>query len=375
MGKEYETGSAIPDDEGRSIRVSGQSLRRFTADVFVRCRVPEEDAIQAADVLCTADEWGISSHGVARLRAYYEMCSLGRINPQASPRVVRESPTVSVVDGDNGLGLAVAPKANRIAMEKAEAVGTAWVSVFHSNHFGIAGYYTAQGIARDLISWAMTNTPALVSPLWGVGRVLGTNPISVAIPAYAEPPVIIDMATSGISLGVAENARRHGRALPLGCIIDSEGQQTAVPAELFSGGSLLPLGGDREHGGHKGYCLAALVDILCGVLSGSGWGPFVPPFPHDLGKPVREVGQGIGHLFGAFRIDTFTEAEEFKRRMDDWIRSLRSTPPMPNTMGVQIPGDPERRAAADAAAHGLALAEPVAADLQDLAQHLGWRFD
>lgn len=340
----------------------------------MRGGVPEEDATQAADVLCLADEWGISSHGVARLRLYYDMLSLGRINPKASPKVVRESAAVAVFDGDNGLGLVVAPKANRIAIEKGEALGTAWVSVFNSNHFGIAGYYAIQGLPGNLICWAATNTPALVSPLWGQGRVLGTNPFAVAIPAHSEPPVVIDMATSAISFGVAENALRNRETLPPGCILDQHGMPSTDPHELFSGGSLLPLGGDREHGGHKGYCLAGLIDILCGVLSGASWGPFVPPFPHNLHSIGTHVGQGTGHLFGVFNISAFTDAEEFKRRMDDWIRELRSTTPMPGTTGVQIPGDPERIAAANAAAHGIVLSQPVVRDLDHLAQSLGLRF-
>jgi len=355
-------------------RFSGEFLRPFTAAVFIRCGVPEEDARQAADVLCLADEWGISSHGVARLRQYYEMLSLKRINPKASPRIVRESPTTAVVDGDNGLGLIVAPKANQIAMQKGEEAGTAWVSVFNSNHFGIAGYYAIAGASKNMIGWAMTNTPALVAPLWGVGRVLGTNPLAVAIPAHSEPPVVIDMATSAISLGVVENALRHQEALPDGCIADHAGMPSTDPEKLFSNGSLLPLGGDRLHGGHKGYCLAALIDILCGVLSGASWGPFVPPFPHNLHSPERQVGQGIGHFFGMLRISAFTDPEEFKRRMDEWIQAIRSTTPASGSQGVLIPGDPERRAAADAAINGIPLAEPVVKDLTQLAKELNLRF-
>lgn len=353
----------------------GEDLRRFAAEVFISCGVPEEDARQAADVLCTADEWGIKSHGVARLRAYYEMLSLGHVNPRPSLRVVREAASVVVIDGDNGLGLVVGPRGVRMAMRKAEETGAAWASVFHSNHFGIAGYYATQGLASDMICWAMTNTPALVSPLWGVGRMLGTNPLAVGIPANEAAPVVVDMATSAISFGVVENALRSHDGVPTDCIADAQGNPTTDPEKFLSGGSLLPLGGDREHGGHKGYCLAALIDILCGVLSGANWGPFVPPFPHNINPPERQVGRGLGHLFGAFRVSAFTEPEAFKRRMDEWVGVLRATPAAQAAEGVQIPGDPERAAAAESRAKGVPVEKTVVEDLSYLARQLGLRFE
>lgn len=358
----------------KTFRFSGSYLRQFSAEVFLKCGVPEEDANQAADVLCTADEWGISSHGVARLRHYYDMLLLKRINPGATPQIVRESDTVTVLDGDNGLGLVVGPQANRIAIEKGELRGTAWVSVFNSNHFGVAGYYAVAGLSRNLIGLAMTNTPALVSPLWGMGRVLGTNPLAVAFPAHSEPPVVIDLATSAVSLGVVENALRRGENIPHGCLLDDEGRESTDPQTIFSGGSLQPLGGDRSHGGHKGYCLASMIDIFSGVLSGANWGPFVPPFPHNLNRPERQVGQGLGHIFGAFDIGAFMDPDEFKRRMDDWIRTLRSTAPLPGIEGVLIPGDPERRQAEDSAINGIPLQEPVIKDLAQLAREIGASF-
>lgn len=366
--------SSTSENTGDPLHYPGEYLRQFTTEVFTHCGVPEQDARQAADVLCTADEWGIKSHGVARLRSYYEMLSLGHINHQATPRIVRESPSVAVLDGDNGLGLVVGPQANGIAMQKAVETGAAWVSVFNSNHFGIAGYYAVRGVAADMICWAMTNTPALVAPLWGVGRMLGTNPLAVAFPAQSAPPVVVDLATSAVSLGVVENALRSGAKVPTGCIVDAEGSPTTEPEKFHPGGSLLPLGGDREHGGHKGYCLAALIDILCGVLSGANWGPFVPPFPHNINAPERQVGQGLGHLFGAFRIGAFADPEEFKRRMDEWIDALRATPAAPGTRGVQIPGDPERAAAADSVSNGVPVEKTVVEDLSRLASQLGLRF-
>jgi L-2-hydroxycarboxylate dehydrogenase (NAD+) len=360
--------------ETDSIRVTAAILRKFVAEIFQRFGVPQADANQAADVLCVADEWGIRSHGVARLRFYCEMLSQGRINPVAKPRIVRESASVVVMDADNGLGLVVAPEANRIAIERALTTGISTVSVLNSNHFGIAGYYVLQGLEEDLIRFAMTNTPALVAQLWGVDRMLGTNPIAAGFPAGKEPPVVIDMATSAISLGAVENARRDGTYLPIGCITDAVGNPSIDPHQLFSGGALTPLGGLRDTGGHKGYCLATLVDLLCGVLPGAGWGPFVPAFPMDVTQQLRSVGAGLGHLFGALSIRAFSDVTLFRERMDAWIKTMREGRPSPGCKGPLIPGDPEREAAENSRLHGIKLQMSVAGDLDRMAREHGLRF-
>ena len=150
----------------------------------------------------------------------FDMLSLGRINPKANVRVIRELPGTATVDGDNGLGLVTGPKANVIAMEKALAVGSGWVSVRNSNHFGLAGYYPLEALERGLIGWAMTNSTKLVAPLWGAERMLGTNPIAIAFPGSEEPPIVIDMATSATAYGKIEIALRAGQPIPEGWAID-----------------------------------------------------------------------------------------------------------------------------------------------------------
>src|SRR5438093_3460164 len=171
-----------------------EGLRDFSKQVFLHFGVPKHDAAQASEVLATADLRGIDSHGVARLHTYFDMLSLGRINPKPTIRVLRESPSTATVDGDNGLGLVVGPKANEIAMAKATAAGSGWVSVSNSNHYGIAGYYVLKALERELIGWAMTNSTKLVAPLWGAERMLGTNPIAIAFPGLEEAPIVIDLA-------------------------------------------------------------------------------------------------------------------------------------------------------------------------------------
>jgi L-2-hydroxycarboxylate dehydrogenase (NAD+) len=352
-----------------------EQLREFSTRVFLHFGVREADARLAADILATSDLRGIDSHGVARLHTYYDMLAFGGINPRPKVRVVRETPSTATVDGDNGLGLVVGPWANALAMEKALAVGSGWVSVSNTNHFGIAGYYPLQALKRDLIGWAMTNSSKLVAPIWGAKRMLGTNPIAIAFPGLEEPPIVIDLATSAVAYGKIEMAMRKGRPLDDGWAVDRTGAATNDPHAMIEGGALLPLGGDRTHGGHKGYCLSAMVDILSGALSGGNWGPFVPPFALRQEIPTRSVGKGIGHFFGALRIDGFIEPDEFKRQIDEWIRVFRATRPAPGTNGPLIPGDPEREAELVRSKQGIPLVPAVVVDLRDIAEQTGIPFD
>jgi L-2-hydroxycarboxylate dehydrogenase (NAD+) len=350
-------------------------LHEFCAEVFVKMEVPEDDARLAADVLSCADRRGIDSHGVARLRTYYDLLSAGRINPRPRMSVARESASTATVDGDNGLGLVIGPKANRIAMDKAEGAGTGWVAVGNTNHFGIAGYYVLQAVARDMIGWAMTNSTKGVAPLWGAERMLGTNPIAIGFPGGEEPPIVLDMATCTVAYGKIEIAMREGKPIQLGWAIDREGRPTTDPRAMLEGGALLPLGSERERGGHKGYGLALAVDVLSAVLSGANWGPFVPPFALRQPDPGRRVGKGIGHFFGAMRVDAFRDLGEFKSQVDHFVRTLRATRPAPGTSGPLIPGDPEREAEKERSQSGVPLLDPVIQDLREISRRTGVPFE
>jgi LDH2 family malate/lactate/ureidoglycolate dehydrogenase len=337
--------------------------------------IPEEDAEQAADVLAKSDLRGIESHGVARLHTYFDMLSLGRINPRPNVRIIRESLSTATVDGDNGLGLVVGPRSNRIAIDKAQQAGTGWVSVCNTNHFGIAGYYVLEALKFDIIGWAMTNSTKLVAPLNGAERMLGTNPIAIAFPGQHEPPMVIDFSTSACAYGKVEMARRKGSQTPRGWFIDKHGKDSTNPNAMVDGGALLPLGSFGDTGGHKGYCLAAMVDILCCVLSGANWGPWAPPFALRQEIPTRAVGKGIGHFFGAIRIDAFIDVHEFKSQIDDWIQTFRRTRPRPGVESVLIPGDPERLAETVNAREGIRLIAPVVEELRDISRQTGIPLD
>lgn len=352
-----------------------ERLREFSTRVLEWCGVPDEDARLAADVLATADLRGIDTHGVARLAQYVEMFQRGWINPRPEVRVVRETPSTATVDGDNGLGLVVGPRANRIAMDRADAVGSGSVAVNNSNHFGIGEYYALQGLPRDMIVWAMTNSPPQVAPLWGAEKMLGTNPMAIAFPGGEEPAVVIDVTTSAMAFGKVEHAARKGERIPEGCAVDRDGRMTTDPREMLNGGALLPLGGDFQHGGHKGYCMATMVDMLSAVLSGANWGPYPPPFPADLPAPPRYVGKGVGHFFLALRIDGFIDPDEFKRQVDDWVRTIRGTRPAVGTPGPMIPGEPNRRAEEKRRVDGVPVILPVVEQLRRLSAAAGVPFD
>src|SRR6202045_156228 len=351
------------------------ALREFSTRIFLHFGIPKEDAVQAADVLASADLRGIDSHGVARLYSYVGMLTEGHINPKPKITVVRSTLSTATVDGDNGLGLVVGPQANRVAMDMAEKAGSGWVSVRNTNHYGIAGYYVLKALERDLIGWAMTNSTMLVAPLWGAERMLGTNPIAIAFPGKDEPPIVIDMATSAAAYGKIKIALRRGEPIPEGWAVDSQGRPTTNPNDMVDGGALLPLGSDRDRGGHKGYGLAIMVDVLCGVLSGANWGPFAPPFALRQEIPKRSVGKGIGHFFGAMRIDGFMDGDSFKRQIDDYIRVFRATKPAPGTNGPLIPGDPEREMEQVRRKKGVPLILPVLEELRDISRKTGIPFE
>ncbi|CAL1520211.1 Ldh family oxidoreductase [Chitinophaga sp. MM2321] len=341
-------------------------LREFTREVFIHMGCSLEHAALASEVLVSADLRGIDSHGVARLSGYVRLWEAKRINPRPDIRIVHETPSTAVVDGDAGLGLVVAPYAMEVAMKKAAAVGTGWVSVKNSNHFGIAGYHAMKALDQDMIGMAMTNASPLVAPTFAKERMLGTNPIAVAIPAKEQPPFVADFATTTAANGKLEILQRKNEEAPVGWIQDKAGHPSTNPYELKDGGALLPLGGDREHGSHKGYCLGAIVDIFSAVLSGANYGPWAPPFVSFLPLAPDPVGEGLGHFFGAMRVDAFRPADEFKAHMDTWISRFRSATPIEGQQ-VLIPGDPEREMQHYRLENGIPVVAPVVKDMQEVA--------
>ncbi|MFQ5933379.1 MAG: Ldh family oxidoreductase [Dehalococcoidia bacterium] len=347
-------------------RFEAEALCRLVREVLIRCGMPRDDAAISAEILVDADLRGIDSHGVAHLAshtAYAGGLRSGLVNPRPNWRIVTETPTTALVDGDEGLGLVVAYRAMELAIRKAEEYRLGMVAVANSRHFGAAGYYSMMALPHDMIGISMTNTNPVVLPTYGRERRLGTNAMSFAAPAEEEPPYVLDMATTAVAAGKLEIARRKGESIPHGWVVDQEGDPTTDPDDYWRGGALLPLGSTPELSSYKGYGLSLLVDILCGVLSGVG-------FSAELSRDKRHSG----HFFGAIRIDSFRPVGEFKTMMDEMLRTMRQTPTVPGAERVLVPGQKEHEAFQVRSREGIPLHPEVVEGLKGLAEELGVDF-
>jgi LDH2 family malate/lactate/ureidoglycolate dehydrogenase len=342
------------------VRVAAEPLRGWVAALFTALGMPEDDAAVSADALVTSDLLGVSSHGVSNYieLIYAPGLRRGTINPKPNVQVVRENASLALVDGDGGMGHVVGARAMRIAVEKARATGVGVVTVRGSRHYGMAGYYPLLALEHDLIGASLTNADALVLPTFGRDARLGTNPIAVAVPAGEEPPFLLDMATSTVPLGKIMLAMRAGAPIPLGWAADREGLPTTDARAAFEALRLLPLGGSYEQGSHKGYGLAALVDILCGALSGSILG--------DHGG----VGNEVGHFFAALDPSVLVSIDEFKGAMDRFLRRLRETPPVDTAEPVIYAGWKEHLARQERERDGIPLHPTVHDYLRQLSGEL-----
>jgi L-2-hydroxycarboxylate dehydrogenase (NAD+) len=353
----------------RRLRVPRARLVDWTTRVFVALGASDADARRAAEILVTADERGVESHGLARLPYYAGRIRAGLIDLHATVTVEREGPATLALAAHNGLGLVQAPEAMERTIAKAREIGLCMTTVGGANHFGIAGAYAAMAARAGLGGMAMTNATPLVVPTYGARAMLGTNPLAFAVPTgpAGAPPLVIDMATSTVAWGKIEIARRAGSSVPLGWALDEAGAPTNDP---FAAQWLTPLGGDRETCGHKGYSLAVIVDTLCGPLAGAAWGVGIGGIRGDA-RPAN-----LGHWFLAWRIDAFRDPDAFYADVSALLADLRATPTAPGAPGpVLAPGDPEIAAERDSQAHGVLLAGPVVAELRVLADTLDLPWD
>jgi L-2-hydroxycarboxylate dehydrogenase (NAD+) len=364
----------MPEEE---IIVQVDSLKAFCRQVFEKVDVPPADAEVTTDVLVQADLRGIGSHGVARLRRYFRGLQTGQMLARPEITVERETSTTALIDGGAGLGPPIGIRGMRMAIEKAGEMGVGFVAVRNSTHYGIAGYYAMMALEHDFIGISMTNSDVLVVPTFGRDARLGTNPISVAVPSGRERPFVLDMATSGVPRGKIEVYKRLGKALPLGWATDERGIATTDAARVIEnpthrpGGALLPHGGvDELLGGHKGYGLAFLVDILCGILPGAGYADTVYP-KNAEGKPLPA---NVGHFFGALRVDGFRPLAEFKATMDDIIRRMKDAPKAEGQQRIYTHGEKEFEATEERMAKGIPLHPNVVVDLKAIAEELGMSY-
>ena len=350
-------------------------LESFLTQVFEKMGCNTTEARAAARVFVAAELRGLPSHGMIRLKDYFQLWQAGRINPNPKIKVVHETMSTAVVDGDNAIGMLPATRSMELAIEKARTAGTGWVACRNSNHFGIAGYYAMMALQHDMIGICLTNSNPQVAPTFSVSPFLGTNPVAVAIPAGEQPSFVADFSTTPIARGKLAVAEKKGESVPLGFVQDKTGVPSTDPAILRQGGSMLPLGGDYVHGSHKGYCMAAVVDIFSAVLSGANFGPFVPPSLAYLPVLDQKVGEGTGHFFGAMRIDAWRPASEFKAKMDEWITTFRNATPAQRYDKVLIPGDIEREKEIKLRKEGISIIPAVVADVKAVAEFFQLKFE
>ncbi len=354
---------------------SPEYLEEFLTRVFEKMGCSTAEGKAAAKVFIAAELRGLPSHGMIRLKDYFQLWQARRINAKPEVRIIHETPSTAVVDGDNAIGMLPATRSMEIAIGKARTAGTGWVACRNSNHFGIAGYYAMMALEHDMIGICLTNANPQVAPTFSVSPFLGTNPVAVAIPAGQQPPFVADFATTPIARGKLAVAEKKGEKVSFGFVQDKDGVPSDDPGILRKGGSMLTLGGDYVHGSHKGYCMAAVVDIFSAVLSGANFGPFVPPSLAYLPVLDKKVGEGTGHFFGAMRIDAWRPANEFKAKMDEWITTFRNAKPAAGYDKVLIPGDIEREKEATIRKQGINLIPAVIADVKEVAGFFNIEFN
>lgn len=344
--------------------IDAEVLRDFTEKVFERLGVPTEDAKIAADILIEADLRGFDCHGVARLFPCFSRIKKGLIETNPRIKIQWLTHTTGHCDGGNGLGMVVGWHAMKACLSRAEEFGSAFLAVNRSDHFGIAGYYSSMALDSQMIGIAMTNGSPRVVPTGGTTGILGTNPISVAIPRKQEPPFILDMSTSTVSSGKIDVVVRKGQEVPNGWVypsvepfLDSQG---VVPMSVLQ----YPLGGKKITGGYKGYGLGLMVDILSGVLSGANFGTRL------ASSKQPDTQANIGHFLGAMKISGFRQIDEFNKDFDSLVQDIKSSPLEPDVERIFIPGEPEILTRKEIQKKGIPILPSVLEKLKHIASEL-----
>ena len=334
-------------------------LEDFIAGALVALGLPEADAQTCAARMTEADLRGVDTHGIFRLPHYCRRIRAGGINLRPHVHAVRETAVTALVDGDNGMGHVVMTAATKLVIQKASESGLAWVGVFSSNHAGAAAVYSTMPLAHDMIGIYMTVANANhMAPWGGVELILGTNPISVTIPAGEEPPIALDFATTVSSYGKIKLAAQKGEPIPVGWMVDRKGQPITDPRRSEEG-FLLPIGG------YKGYGLNVVIGMLAGVLNGGFFGRNVVDFNKDLGTPSNS-----GHMIFAMRVDNFRPVDDFKGEMDRSIREIRNSERMEGVDRIWLPGEMEFHKIRERRKHGIPIATAVVQQLRELATEL-----
>jgi LDH2 family malate/lactate/ureidoglycolate dehydrogenase len=341
-----------------SVRVDHEALRAFVTKVYEGASVPPTDAALLADTLVQADLWGHQSHGVLRTGWYLARLKSGVMKVVTEPTFAVDANAVAVVDAADGIGQVATQFAAREAIRRAKAHGVSAVAVRNSNHFGTCMYYTRMAAAEGCVMMLATNGGPAIAPWGGRRKIIGTNPWSISCPAGKHPPLMMDMANTGVARGKIYLARQRREAIPPGWALDADGAPTTDPQAAIDG-IILPMAG------HKGYAIAVAVDMLSGVLSGSA-------FLSAVNGPYKtDLRSGAGHFFAAFDIAAFQPLAEFNARMEAFVAEIKSVPLAQGVDEIFYPGEMEARSDTRLRQEGLELPEDTVADLDRIARDCG----
>lgn len=347
-----------------AVVVRPERLREFIARLFAELGVPAGDAETVAEVLVEADLRGVESHGATRVAGYVSMLRLGLLNPWPKVEVLRETPSLAMLEGDGGFGIVVAKRAMRMAMDKAWGAGIACVTAKNVTHTGMVGFYPMLAARAGLIGLALNNGPAIVPPFGGTRPTFATNPISVAFPAGREQPIVLDMASTMAAGGKLRLASKKGLPIPPTWALDREGRPTTDPEEALLHGFL------QWAGGYKGFGIATVVEVLGGVLSGGLFGTDVPPMKVFGKDPLVSSA-----FYLAIDPAHFMPLDEFKGRVDRLVRQIKSSTRAAGVEEVLVAGELEFRCHAERSRHGIPLSGPVYRELEALAGELRLPFE
>jgi len=340
-------------------RIMADRLRTIGAELLTAAGAPPEEAATVARHCVGANLAGHDSHGIIQIPSYIDRVKAGHIVPGAPWEIVQESPTTTVVDGHWGFGYVVNERAMKLTIEKAETANVAAATVFRQGHIGRLASYPLMAAEHGMIGLITADSgrsPKMVAPFGGREARLGTNPISIAVPSDLDGPLFLDMATSAAAAGKVSLALARGEPVPDGWVIDADGRHTNDPSRLRQGGALLPLGGSE---GYKGYGLAAMVEILCGLLTGLGFG-------------VEPTGRhNDGCFMAVFKVEAFRPLEQFRKEVGEFARYLKDTKPAEGSPGVYYPGEIEHRRECERAANGIEIEDKTWATLAKLADGYG----
>ena len=362
---------AILSDSDENNYVKVKDLELLLKNIFIKLNVPKQDATIMVDVLLTSDLRGIDSHGIQRCKMYYERIKEGIYNPKTRLKIVKNTPTTAVIDGQCGLGPVIGYKSMKLAIKKAKKYGIGAVAVRNSTHFGIAGYYSLMAIKEGMIGITTTNARPAVPPTFGVEPMLGTNPLTAGAPTDEKFPFLIDCATSIIQRGKVELYNREHKNLPNEVTINTNGKCENDP-KLFlndlenSKAALLPLGGLGENrSGYKGYGYATLVEILSSALQDG-------IFLKDTAG-ITEEGQKrlkVGHFFLALNIEAFTSLNKFKKTTGTIMRKLRASKRMPGKDRIYTAGEKEYYCELEREKKGIPVSKSIQEDLIQIINEL-----